>query len=162
MMNKKSGILGIAMALFWLGLNLQSVSVTHAWEILRYSSSAQVREAFGMEGLNAFMEETGVELDLYVGSSSSAVRCLMNSEPLDLIILDPDLHDAEEERMLQNLLDRIPAIHLVIHTYPSDYGSSSKYRDGIFFVEKKGNSVEHLKRVVYERLVEYPPRRQQA
>jgi hypothetical protein len=115
-----------------------------------------------MEGLNAFMEETGVELDLYVGSSSSAVRCLMNSEPLYLIILDPDLHDAEDKRMLQNLLDRVPAIPLVIHTYPSDYGGNLKHRDGIFFVEKKGNSVEHLKRVVYEWLVEYPPRRQQA
>ena len=49
-----------------------------AKETLRYSSSAQVREAFGMEGLNAFMEESGVELDLFVGSSSAAVRRLMN------------------------------------------------------------------------------------
>jgi phosphate transport system substrate-binding protein len=78
MMKKKSSILGIIMALLWSGLNLPPVSVTHAGEILRYSSSAQVREAFGMEGLNAFMEETGVEVDLYVGSSSSAVSRLMN------------------------------------------------------------------------------------
>jgi phosphate transport system substrate-binding protein len=49
-----------------------------AKETLRYSSSAQVREAFGMEGLNAFMAESDVELDLFVGSSSAAVRRLMN------------------------------------------------------------------------------------
>jgi phosphate transport system substrate-binding protein len=49
-----------------------------AKETLRYSSSAQVREAFGMEGLDAFMQESGVELDLFVGSSSTAVRRLMN------------------------------------------------------------------------------------
>jgi len=49
-----------------------------AKETLRYSSSAQVREAFGMEGLKAFTEESGVEVDLFVGSSSAAVRRLMN------------------------------------------------------------------------------------
>ena len=49
-----------------------------AKETLRYSSSAQVREAFGMEGLNAFMQDNDVELDLFVGSSSAAVRRLMN------------------------------------------------------------------------------------
>jgi phosphate transport system substrate-binding protein len=49
-----------------------------AKEMLRYSSSAQVREAFGLEGLNAFMMESGVELDLFVGSSSAAVHRLMN------------------------------------------------------------------------------------
>jgi phosphate transport system substrate-binding protein len=49
-----------------------------AKETLRYSSSAQVREAFGMEGLNAFMQENDVELDLFVGSSSAAVHRLMN------------------------------------------------------------------------------------
>jgi phosphate transport system substrate-binding protein len=47
-------------------------------DILRYASSAQVREAFGMEGLNAFKEESGVELDLWIGSSRSAVHRLMN------------------------------------------------------------------------------------
>jgi phosphate transport system substrate-binding protein len=46
--------------------------------ILRYSSSAQVREALGMEGLMTFKEESGVELDLFVGSSSAAVHRLMN------------------------------------------------------------------------------------
>lgn len=49
-----------------------------AKETLRYSSSAQVREAFGMEGLNAFMQENDVVLDMFVGSSSAAVRRLMN------------------------------------------------------------------------------------
>jgi DNA-binding NtrC family response regulator len=84
-----------------------------------------------------------------------------HSEPLDLIILDPDLHDADEEQMLQNLLDRVPPLPIVMHTYLSDFGNNLKAMDGIFFVEKKGNSVEHLKQVVYEKLVEPHPRRQQ-
>ena len=49
-----------------------------ATETLRYSSSAQVREAFGMEGLDAFMKESDVELDLFVGASGATVRRLMN------------------------------------------------------------------------------------
>jgi phosphate transport system substrate-binding protein len=53
-------------------------SSADANQILRYCSSAQVREAFGMEGLNAFKQETGLELDLFVGSSSSALYRLMN------------------------------------------------------------------------------------
>jgi len=43
-----------------------------------YSSSAQVYEALGTEVLSAFTEESGVEVDLFVGSSSAAVHRLMN------------------------------------------------------------------------------------
>jgi DNA-binding NtrC family response regulator len=83
-----------------------------------------------------------------------------HNEPLDIIILDPDLHDADEEQMLQNLLARVPGLPIIIHTYPSEYYSHSHERKGVFFVEKKGNSVELLKRVVYDTLVE-PPYHQQ-
>jgi phosphate transport system substrate-binding protein len=77
-MKKNSGfrwlvIIAMLISAAWL-LHLAAV----AGETLRYSSSAQVREAFGMEGLNAFKEESGVELDLFVGSSRAAVYRLMN------------------------------------------------------------------------------------
>lgn len=49
-----------------------------AEEVLRYSSSAQVREAFGMEGLNTFTAESDVKIDLFIGSSEAAVYRLMN------------------------------------------------------------------------------------
>jgi len=53
-------------------------SAANTNKTLRYSSSAQVREAFGNEGLNAFAEATGIEIDLFVGSSASALHRLMN------------------------------------------------------------------------------------
>ncbi len=53
-------------------------SAANTAETLRYSSSAQVREAFGPEGLKEFSRQTGIEIDLYVGSSASAVHRLMN------------------------------------------------------------------------------------
>jgi len=54
-------------------------SLTTAEEILRYSCSAQIFEAFGMERLDAFTKETGIKVDLYVSSSGSAVYRLMNA-----------------------------------------------------------------------------------
>lgn len=49
-----------------------------AEEVLRFSSSAQVHEAFGMEGLNIFTAESDVKVDLFIGSSDAAVYRLMN------------------------------------------------------------------------------------
>lgn len=51
-----------------------------AWaaERLRYSCSAQVYEAFENERLNSFTRDTGIEIELYVTSSSAAVSRLMH------------------------------------------------------------------------------------
>ena len=73
-------------------------------------------------------------------------------EPLDLIILDPDLPDADEAHVLEHLLDRIPVLPVVVHTYPPEHGSDSKDMDDVIFVEKEGSSVERLKQVVHETL----------
>jgi phosphate transport system substrate-binding protein len=77
MMLKKSTLLLTTLVAFLvLGATVvDSVAVTK--QALRYSSSAQVREALGDEGLRAFTKATGIEIDLFVGSSSSAVHRLM-------------------------------------------------------------------------------------
>lgn len=49
-----------------------------AQQPLRYSCSAQVYEAFENQRLEAFTKETGIPVDLYITSSSSAVNRLMN------------------------------------------------------------------------------------
>ena len=81
-------------------------------------------------------------------------------EPIDLIILDPDLPDADETHVLEHLLDRIPVLPVVVHTYPSEYGGGSKDMNDVIFVEKRGSSVERLKQVVYETLIEHATHRQ--
>lgn len=50
----------------------------NAQEKLEYACSAQVYEAFGMERLAAFQKQTGVEVDLYISSSRTAIYRLMN------------------------------------------------------------------------------------
>ena len=59
-----------------------------------------------------------------------------------------------ESHMLQHLLNRVPALPVVVHTYASEYGDAFKNMEELFFVEKRGSSVERLKQVVYEILVE--------
>jgi len=77
---KKKGYLRIA--ILWIavftGLTIMPC-LTIAEETLRYSCSAQIFEAFGMERLDTFTKETGIKVDLYVSSSGSAVYRLMNN-----------------------------------------------------------------------------------
>jgi DNA-binding NtrC family response regulator len=92
-------------------------------------------------------------------NARQVLKLAFKGEPLDMIILDPDLPDADETHMLEHLLDRIPMLPVVMHTYPSEYGIGLKDKKDVVFVEKGGRSVERLKQVVYETLVEHSARR---
>ena len=93
-------------------------------------------------------------------NAREVLKWAFQSESPDLIILDPDLPDADEAHMLEHLMDRIPRLPVVMHTYPSEYGSGLKDKKDVVFVEKGGGSIERLKQVVYETLVEHPSCRQ--
>ena len=80
--------------------------------------------------------------------------------PLDLIILDTDLPDADEAHVLEHLLNRIPVLPVVVHTYPPEHGSNSNAMNDVIFVEKRGSSVGRLKQVVHEPLVDSHSRRE--
>jgi len=77
--------------------------------------------------------------------------------PLDLLILDVDLPDASEIPVLETLADRIPALPVVVHSFSSDYSNHLSYAGITAFVEKTGNSVEQLKKVVFNVLREAIP-----
>lgn len=69
-------------------------------------------------------------------------------DPIDLLILDPDLPDAEESLLLKKLRLKTPYLPVVLHTFFSDYITTSKIFDPTVFVEKGGNSIEQLKKVI--------------
>ncbi len=69
-------------------------------------------------------------------------------QPLDLIILDLDLPDIDEQLLFSRLQDRIPVLPIVIHSFQSDRANSFVNYDYAVFVEKRGNSIEKLKKVV--------------
>lgn len=63
-----------ALLLLW---GIRPFEKADAQERLRYSCSAQVYEAFEEERLELFTRETGIEVELFVASSSSSINRLM-------------------------------------------------------------------------------------
>jgi DNA-binding NtrC family response regulator len=81
------------------------------------------------------------------------LRWIYHYEPLDLVILDLDLPDANDAPLLEKLNDRIPSLPVVVHTFSADYDASIGSSLPVVFVEKEGNSIENLKTVVADMLV---------
>jgi DNA-binding NtrC family response regulator len=76
------------------------------------------------------------------------LRWVYHPDPLHLLILDPDLPDAEEVPLLEKLSDRIPTLPVVVHTFLSDYTHYPPLVSTDVFVEKEGTSIEGLKKVI--------------
>ncbi len=78
------------------------------------------------------------------------LKKVYHSDPLDLIILDPDLPDAEENILLKGLQNRIPSLPVIVHALQSEWDAYGFLPNDAVFVEKGGKSIEHLKLVVAE------------
>ena len=69
-------------------------------------------------------------------------------QSLDLIIMDLDLPDIDQQSLFGTLQDRIPVLPIVIHSFPPEGAKSAIDYEYAVFVEKGGNSIEKLKKVV--------------
>jgi len=76
------------------------------------------------------------------------IRWIYRPEPLDLVILDLDMPDMEVFNILEELENRLPTLPLVIHTFRTDYADYPHVMAMATFVEKRGDSIDDLKRVV--------------
>lgn len=83
-------------------------------------------------------------------NSRQVIEWVYRRESDVLLILDPDLPDANETALLRKLKNRIPFLQVIIHAFPSGY-DPDEFDAGIF-VEKGGSSIERLKQVVSELL----------
>ena len=86
-----------------------------------------------------------------------AVRWCYHPEPIDLLILDPDFPDMEGSALMKKIRSRIPALPVILHTYPCDYENFASLFSEAIFVEKQGNSVERLKQLVSDLLFTMKP-----
>jgi DNA-binding NtrC family response regulator len=84
--------------------------------------------------------------------SREVLKWAFSPAPLDLLILDPDLPDGEEVELFKQINDRIPQLPVVIHSFKTDYADYPEALIKTVFVEKQGNSIEYLKKVVSETL----------
>jgi DNA-binding NtrC family response regulator len=91
-------------------------------------------------------------------NAREVIQWTFHQEPLDLIILDPDLPDCGDSSILRIILDRIPAVPVIVHAHLLEYTHDSNLMKNVVFVEKRGISVERLKQVVFEALIEENPR----
>ena len=84
--------------------------------------------------------------------SREVLKWVFSQAPLDLLILDPDLPDGEEVALFKQINDRIPQLPVVIHSFKTDYADYPEALITTVFVEKQGNSIEYLKKVISETL----------
>ena len=82
------------------------------------------------------------------------VRRIYHPDPVNLLILDPDLPDLDESAVLKKLQNRIPVMPVVVHTFVSVFETHRDLLAMATFVEKNGSSVERLKQVVSDILRE--------
>ena len=88
-------------------------------------------------------------------SAQDLLQWAFNHEPIDLIILDPDLPDAVDAHLLSALQSRIPSVPVIIHTHYAQ--SLPGIKAQFIIVEKGGSSVEHLKQITANLLDPSPP-----
>jgi len=105
------------------------------------------------EGYQVQLAETGRHLIKWVFN---------NKETFDLLIIDPDLPDTDMPALLKKLRDRVPVLPMVVHAFFSDYTDHSDVLQKIPFVEKRGSSIENLKKVVFEILHKSDPGHQKS
>jgi len=84
--------------------------------------------------------------------SREVLKWVFSQAPLDLLIIDLDLPDADEVEVFEQINDRIPQLPVVLHSFQTDHANYPEALITAVFVEKQGNSVEHLKKVVSKML----------
>lgn len=71
-------------------------------------------------------------------------------DPIDLVILDPDLPDAADAPLMSLLRKRMPLVPVIIHAHPSHHLAEPEAARSSITVEKEGNSIERLKEVAQD------------
>ena len=84
-----------------------------------------------------------------VKSGQELIDDFHNSDTLpDMVILDPDLPDANDLSLVHHIHQIVPGLPIVIHTLQTEMIHQLGAVHPVIFVEKKGSSVDHLKQAV--------------
>lgn len=87
---KKSMFTSCLMSVLFLGLSFNMPMNASADQALRYSTSAQMFEAFENARLNTFTQDTGIAIDLFVASFQSCVYRLLQDMAVTLVVPGED------------------------------------------------------------------------
>ena len=108
-----------------------------------------LKREFQSEGYNIQLAKNGREL----------VGILYSSQPIDLVIIDPDIPDVSQLNLFKSLENRVPTLPFVIHSDLFDYLETTSHISKAIFVPKRGSSSETLKDVVWNLLKESNPKK---
>jgi len=92
---------------------------------------------------------------LVAESARDLLQWAVDRNPVDLIILDPDLPDAVDSPLMVMLRERMPMVPVIIHAHPSNNLAEPEMPRSFVTVEKGGNSIERLKEVA-EGILKHP------
>jgi DNA-binding NtrC family response regulator len=90
-------------------------------------------------------------------NSREVLNWVNHYPPPDILILDLNLPDEPEVGILEKLRQTMPSLPVVVHSFTWDYDDCPAVVTAAAFVEKRGGSIEELKRVVREVLKEQDP-----
>lgn len=82
-----------------------------------------------------------------VDSACALLQWAFDRDPIDLIILDPDLPDADESQLMTALRQCRPQIPVIVHAHHGQCPAEPEAAKALIVVEKGGSSVERLKEV---------------
>jgi DNA-binding NtrC family response regulator len=116
--------------------------MNNAYSILIADRNRHVRDFLKRE-----FSAAGYRLQL-AKDGREVLRWIQSGEFFDLIIIDPDLPDAGEIRILKTLQAQIPSMPIVIHTFLADYTQLPIDIRSLTTVVKNGDSIDNLKKVV--------------
>ncbi|MCE5333918.1 MAG: response regulator, partial [Desulfobacteraceae bacterium] len=78
--------------------------------------------------------------------------------PLDLLVLDLEVPDADSPKILEKAQTRRPPLPVVIHTFLTEESERDMPDAAEIFIEKNGN-IDHLKSAIAEILKRFYPER---
>lgn len=78
-------------------------------------------------------------------NARDAMEAVSEHPHVRLAVIDPDLPDNEKVGILERLNNRMPYLPLIVHTFSAFYNSCSSIPRHAVFIEKQGNSIEHIK-----------------
>jgi DNA-binding NtrC family response regulator len=114
------------------------------YTILIADRNSRVREFIKRE-----MTEEGFKV-IQAETAKDVINIVKKCFPLDLVLLDPNLPDMEETVLLKKINDCFPPVPVVIHAFDSEETNYFLYLKQAAFVEKGGQSIEIIKKVVSE------------
>ena len=81
-------------------------------------------------------------------NAQALIDIAFGSEPVDIIVLDPDFSDMETNILMEKIVGRIPSIPIILHTLPGEEEFPSARWSVAHIVEKDGKSIERIKKII--------------